>query len=244
MNRQLHEEQLNELLPSLKRLAEFISAGETLDKRAFREIASSVDIDGQEWALEELELWSHILVKSKDNSYSEDVIVAELKNRGIPEFPARLAYKSAKPKPIKVEPQFVDFGNLKIGERPEPRTLTIIGERVIKAICGPRIKVTLLDSNIARTLVRIQLADGIAGETIKDEIILRGSTSELRIPVTAQWEAGPPLLSWCPLCGDKVKKKSLFFNKDAQKYECLNLACKHEFSYPDKHVSDFNNTHR
>jgi len=244
MDRQLPEEQLNELLPGLKRLAEFISAGETLDRRALREIASSIDIDGEEWALGELELWSHILVKSKDHSFSEDAVVSELQTRGIPEFPARLAYKSAKPKPMKVEPQFVDFGNLKIGERPEPRTLTVVGERVIKAICGPRIRVTLLDSGIAKTLVRVQLADGTAGETIKDEIILRGSTGELRIPVTAQWEAEPPLLSWCPLCGDKVKKKSLFFNKGARKYECLNLECKREFPYPDKRVSEYNSTHK
>lgn len=244
MDKQLPEEQLNELLPGLKRLAEIVSAGETLDRKAFRDIASSINIDGQQWVIEELELWSHILVKSKDNSYTEDTIVAELRIRGIPEFPARLAYKSAKPKPMKVEPQFVDFGKLQIGDRAEPRTLVVTGERVIKALCGPRIKVTLLDSGLAKTLVRIQLADGTAGEVIKDEITLRGSTGELMIQVTAQWEAEPQLLSWCPDCGDKIKKKSLFFNKGVPKYECLNLACKHEFPYPDKRVSDYNNTHK
>ncbi len=242
MDDRLSIEQLNELLPGLGPLAELVSGGIKLDRQAIRGIALSLGIDGQEWAFTELELWSSILMKLM--SYSEDTIVAELRSRGIPEFPARLAYRSAKPKPMKVEPQFIDFGTLKIGEIAEPRTLTVSGERVIRALSGPRIKVTLLDSGHAKTLVRIQLAKGASGEIIRDEITLQSSTSELRVLVTAQWEAEPPLLSWCPLCGDKIKKKSLFFNNAARKYECLNLECKHEFPYPDKRVSEFNNTHK
>ena len=244
MSNQLSEEQLSELLPGLGPLAELVSTGTKLDRQALRGIASSIGIDGQEWALTELELWSHILVKSKDTSYTEDTIVAELQSRAIPEFPARLAYRSAKPKPMKVEPQFIDFGYLKIGERAEPFTLTVSGERVIKALSGPRLKVNLLDSGLAKTLVRVQLIDGGAGEILKDEVILQGITGEIRIPVTAQWEAEPQLLSWCPICGDKIKKKSLFFNKSAPKYECLNLECKREFPYPDKRVNQYNDTHK
>ena len=242
MSNQLSEEKLSELLPGLGPLAELVSAGTTLDRQALRGIASSIGIDGQEWALTELDLWSHILAKSKDTSYTEDAIVAELRSRGIPEFPAMLACKSAKPKPMKVEPQFIDFGYLKIGERAEPRTLTVSGERVIKVLSGPRLKVTLLDSGLAKTLVRVQLSGGGAGEILKDEVILQGSTGELRIPVTARWEKEPSLLSWCPEC--KIEKKSLFYNQRERKYECLNLACKHEFSYPDKRVNQYNDTHR
>ncbi len=244
MSNQLSEEKLSELLPGLGPLAELISAGTKLDRQSLRGIASGIGIDGQEWALTELELWSRILTNSKDTSYTEDAIVAELRSRGIPEFPARLAYRSAKPKPMKVEPQFIDFGHLKIGERAEPCTLTVSGERVIKAQSGPRLKVNLLDSGLAKTLVRVQLGDGGAGEILKDEVILKGITGEIRIPVTAQWEAGPPLLSWCPICGDKIKKKSLFFNNTTRKYECLNLECKHEFPYPDKRVNQYNDTHK
>jgi hypothetical protein len=244
MDSLLPEENLNELLPGLKRLAEIISGGETLDRKAFRSIVSEIGIDGEEWAFVELELWSQILIKCKDNSYHKNTIETELQNRGVPKASAELACYLAKPKPMKVDFPHVDFGNLKIGEKPEPRTLIVTGERVIKALCGPRIKVTLLDSGLAKTLVRIQLLGENAGESIKDEITLKGSSSEIRIFVAAQWEAEPSLLSWCPDCGDKIKKKSLFFNKSASKYECLNLACKHEFPYPDKHVSEYNNSHK
>lgn len=244
MSNQLPEEKLNELLPGLSRLAELISAGETPGKGDFHAITSSIDINGQEWAIKELELWCDILIKSREVSYSEDKIIAELRDRGIPEFPAKLAYQRAKPQPMKADSQFVDFGTLKIGERAEPRTLTVIGERVIKVICGSRVKVTLLDSGIAKTLVRIHIADGAAGEIIKDEITLRGFTGVLRIPVTAQWEAEPPLLSWCPNCGGRVGKKSLFFNKINRKYECLNLACRCEFPYPETKVDYYNKTHK
>jgi hypothetical protein len=243
MDSRLSEEKLNELLPGLKQLAELISSGESFDRRALRDIASSIGLDGQEWALTELELWSHILMKSKDVAYTEDAIMVELRNRGIPEFPARLACKSAKPKPLKVEPQFVDFGNLQIGERAEPRMITVSGGPIIKAISGSRIKVTLLDAGHAKTLVRVELIEGTAGEILKDEIILRSNTGELRVSVAAHWAAEPPLLSWCPDCGpEHINKKSLFYNKYAKQYECFR--CKHEFPYSDKRVSEYNKTHK
>jgi hypothetical protein len=243
MNGKLPEEKLNELLPGLGRLAELVSAGETLDRHALRSIASDIGIDGEEWALVELELWSRILLKCKDTSHPKDTIVTELRSRGIPEFPAMLAYDLAKPKPMMVEPPFIDFGCLKIGEGAST-TLKVSGERVSKVVSGRRLKVTLLDAGPATTLVKVQISNGAASETVKDEVVLRGSTSELRIPVTARWEAEPALLSWCPICGDKIKKKSLFYNTIAHKYECLNLACKHEFPYPDKSVNQYNDTHK
>ena len=244
MSEPLSEENLSELLPSLGPLAELVSVGTMLNRQALRAIATNIGIDGQEWALTELEIWSHILAKSKENSITEDAIVTELQSRGIPEFPARLAYRSAKPKPMKVEPQFIDFGVLKIGERAEPHTLTVSGERVIKTLSGPMIKVALLESGQGKTLVRVQLSGEGTGEILKDEVVLQGSTGELRIPVTARWEKGPPLLSWCPICGDKIRKKSLFFNNSERKYECLNLECKREFPYPDKQVDNYNKNHK
>ena len=90
----------------------------------------------------------------------------------------------------------------------------------------------------------MQLSSEGASEILKDEVVLQGSTGELRIPVTAQWEKEPPLLSWCLICSDRIGKKSLFFNKNACKYECLNLECKHEFPYPDKLVAQYNDSHR
>jgi hypothetical protein len=51
----------------------------------------------------------------------------------------------------------------------------------------------------------------------------------------------PPLLSWCPVHADVVRKKSLFFNKYTQKYECF--YGKETYPCPDKRVTDYNNTH-
>jgi hypothetical protein len=48
----------------------------------------------------------------------------------------------------------------------------------------------------------------------------------------------PPLLSWCPDCGEKIKKKSLFYNHYEKRYECF--YCKHMFQYPDKRVAKYN----
>jgi|GEM_PF-4685485 hypothetical protein len=244
MDNLLPEEQLNTLLPGLKQLAEIVSSGEMLDQKAFRSILLEMGINGEEWMFLELERWGQILMNCINNSLPNNIIETELQNRGIPKASAELACYLAKPKPMKVDSPHVDFGILKIGERPEPRTLIVTGERVITPCCGPGIEVTLLDSGLTKTLVRIQLLGGKAGEYIRDEITLKGRESEVRVSVTAQWEAEPPRLSWCPDCGAKIKKKSLFFNKGALKYECLNLSCKHEFSYPDQRVSGFNNTHR
>jgi len=142
-----------------------------------------------------------------------------------------------------IEPKFIDFGCLQIGEGAST-TLQASGEPVVEAIAGKRFKITLRKSDSDKTLIKLQLISGSAGESIREEIILRGGTGEIRATVTARWENEPPLLSWCPVCGDKIKKKSLFFNKTTHSYECLNLGCKHGFPYSDKSVKQYNDSHK
>jgi hypothetical protein len=243
MNSKLPEEKLVELLPGLKRLAELVSAGELLDRREFLSITSEIGIDGGDWALDELEIWSQILIKHKGNPHAKEAIVTELYERGVPEFPAMLACDLAKPKPITVDPAFIDFGCLEIGDV-VTKMITVSGEHIKKVEClgSRRLKITLLNK-LGTTLVQVQASNGTAGEIIKDEIILQSNTSELRVSVAAHWAAEPPLLSWCPVCGpENINKKSLFYNKYDKRYECFR--CKHEFPYSDKQVSEYNKTHK
>ena len=239
MDDQLPEEKLNELLPCLRPLAELVSAGKKIDRKALGSIASEIGINGEARVFAELELWGGILVKCRDKLCTKDAIVAELRNRGIPEFPAMLAYESARPKPLKpltVEPLLIDFGCLKIGEGAS-NTLQASGEPIIDMVCGRRLKVTLLKAGSPKTMVQVQLSGGAAGETFKEEIILRGNTGEVRVTVIARWEEERPRLSHCPVC--KISKKSLFWNHVAKEYECLNLECKATGPDLDKLVSPF-----
>jgi len=236
MSDRLSEDKLNELLPCLGPMAELISVGSKIDRQILVNITSEMGIDGKAWVFAELELWSSILIKCQSKSCTKDVIVAELQNRGIPEFPAVLAYESAKPKPLTIEPKFVDFGCLKFGEGAST-TLQASGEPIVEAIAGSRLKLTLLKSGPAKTLVKLQLSSSASGESVKEEIILRGNTGEVRITVTARWEEERPRLSYCPVC--KISKKSLFWNYVDKKYECLNLECKATGPDLDKLVSPY-----
>ena len=236
MSDRLPEDKLNELLPCLRPMADLISVGIKIDRQILVNITSEIGIDGEKWAFAELELWGNILSKCRDKSSNKDAVVTELRNRGILEFPAMLAYERAMPKPLTIEPKFVDFGCLKLGEEAST-TLQASGEPIVDAITGSRLKITLLKSGPAKTLVKLQLTGGASGESIKEEITLRGNTGEVRVTVTASWEEERPRLSYCPIC--KISKKSLFWNYVDKKYECLNLECKATGPDLDKLVSPY-----
>jgi hypothetical protein len=234
MSDKLSEDKLHELLPCLGKMAELISVGNELDWQILANITSETGIYGEEWALIELEIWGKILFQCWDKSNTKDTIVGELRNRGIPEFPAMLAYESARPRPLTVDPRSVDFGCLKFGEGASA-TLHASGEPIVEVVAGSRLKTTLLKSGPTKTLVKLQLNGGSSGESFKEEIILRGNTGEMRVTVTACWEEERPRLSYCPICN--ISKKSLFWNYVDKKYECLNLGCKATGADLDKLLS-------
>jgi len=236
MSDRLPEGKLNELLPCLGPIAELISIGEKLERQILVNIISEIGINEEEWAFSELELWGNILVKCRDKLSNKDAVVTELRNRGIPEFPAMLAYESARPRSLTIEPKFIDFGCLKFGEGAST-TLQASGEPIVKVVGGSRLKITLLKSGPAKTLVKLQLSGGASSEPIKEEIILRGNTGEVRVTVTARWEEERPRLSYCPVC--KISKKSLWWNYRDKQYECLNLECKATGPDIDKLVSPY-----
>jgi hypothetical protein len=204
-------------------------------------------LDGKGWALERLEIWCPILVRARgDLSDSEkNSIMTELEAQGmgaIRQGHAFFAYDKVKPKPIVVYPEFIDLGLLDPGDGAD-RTLEVTGGVVKEVLSSKPLKTSVINTNSGKTLIKVVVPVGRAGESLNGEVILRGDRGELKVPVIARWKTKqeePPLLSWCPDCADRIRKKSLFYNKNARKYECLNLDCKHEFPYPDKRVSHYN----
>jgi len=245
LDNQLPIEKVNKLLPALSLIAERICIGNIPDRHTLEEILLSVGVEREMWALEELGLWSKILEPARNASddIGGNAIVAELEDRGIPKFSAILAVNEASPKPLSVEPQHIDFGCLMPGEGANA-TLQVSGGLVRATVSSDYLKLTLLKKDSGITLVKVMLSSGSKGETLQDNIILQGEINELRVLVTARWEKvadESPLLSWCPLCAEKIKKKSLFYNRFARKYECF--YCKQEFPYPDKRISLYNDSH-
>ena len=241
MSDRLSEDKLNKLLPCLKPLAEFISVGEKIDRQTLFNITAEMKLKGEELAFAELELWGSILHKCRGKPSNKDVVVAELQNRGIPVFSAILAYESAKPKPLTIEPVFVDFGCLKFGEGAST-TLQASGEPIVETIAGSRLKITLLKSGPAKTLVKLQLSSSASGESVTEEIILRCNTGEVKVTVTARWEEERPRLSYCQECkisNRGIAVKSVFWNYRDKQYECLNLKCKATGPELDKLVSPY-----
>ena len=245
MGKQLPEEKLNRLLPAVSLLAKCIGAGGTPDQHTLKEILHSIGVQEEGWALQELEFWGRKLQQARTVSSDTEktTIAAELQGRGIPIAPAILAVDATIPPPLIAEPQSINFGCLKPGEGANA-TLKVSGQLLKVTVRDSRLKVTLLDRGSGNSLVKVQLLAGSSGESLQDSVVLQGDRGELRVPVTASWQVaaeGPPLLSWCPRCADKIKKKSLFYNRYTREYECFH--CKHKFPYPDERVSLYNSSH-
>jgi len=86
-------DKLAKLLPALSLLAEDIGERVSISDNSLHEILVSVGEDQDEQAFMELKLWAKPLEKVRDNpdDSQKNTVIAELKNRGIPEFPAMLA---------------------------------------------------------------------------------------------------------------------------------------------------------
>lgn len=225
MNSQLPEEKVNELLPALSLLAKRIGARTVPEEHVLKEILHSIGVEVEDWAMEELTVWSKILreVSNATTDDAKSAIVKELQSHGIPEAPAILAVNEAIPPPLTVEPRRIDFGSLKPGEGAHV-TLKVSGQLHEATVHNSRLKVTLVNLGLGNSLIKVHLLDGSAGELLQDNVILKGEQGEVKIPVMAQWEKEPPMLQYCPHC----KKKSLFWNRYHKKFECLNLDCKVE----------------
>ena len=223
------EEELSKLQESLSLLADLISDGTNPDKAALEKVLLRVGLNSNhQWIRNMLERACPLLERAHNDVHGNEkkLIVAELEALGMKNFPAILTYDKAKPKPLSVEPPLVNFGCLKLGEGANT-TLKVSGGLVKDVVSNRRLKISLLHPDSGTTLVKIQLSEGNAGESFKDEVVLRCDRGELKVPVSARWEKAPeepPRLSYCPIC--KISKKSLFWNYIDKKYECLNLECK------------------
>jgi len=93
LDNRLADDKLNRLLPALSLLAEDVGERASISADSLREILASVGEDQEEQAFAELQLWAKTLEKVRDNpdDSRKNAVIAELRNRGIPEFPAMLA---------------------------------------------------------------------------------------------------------------------------------------------------------
>lgn len=93
LDNKLPDDKLNRLLPALSLLAEDVGERVSISTVSLREILASVGEDQEELAFTELDLWAKTLEKVRDNldNDQKNATIAELRNRGIPEFPAMLA---------------------------------------------------------------------------------------------------------------------------------------------------------
>ncbi len=247
------EEELNKLQESLSYLADSISGGIKPNKAALDEIILKVGLNSNhDWIRDILERACPILERAHNDvrGTEKDLIITELEALGMKKFPAILTYDKAKPKPLSVEPKLIDFGGLKPGKEANA-TLKVTGGVVKEISGGKRVKLNLLRASDGSTLIKVIVSGGSAGETFQDHIIIKGDEGELKVQVNAQWEKSiekpipiekePAFLSWCPICGDKVKRKTLLYSKGLRKYRCSQ--CEREFPYSDKRVSEYNESH-
>jgi hypothetical protein len=225
MRSQLSEEKLSKLSPALGILAERIGTGTVPEQQIVKEILRNIHVEAEEWAVEELVLWSRILQRARAavNDGAKAAIAKELQSRGIQEYPAILAVEAAIPPPLTADPRSVNFGSLKPGDGAHA-TLEVRGQLLRATVRNSRLKVSLVDRGSGNSLVKVQLLGGSAGESLQDYVLLEGEQEEIKIPVKAEWEKEPPMLQQCPYC----RKKSLFWNYRDRRFECLNLECKVE----------------
>ena len=234
MVNRLPEEQLTKLLPALKPMADLVGEGIIPDRSALKTILLGIGLnklDKEEWALEELTRWCTILVQAQSDPKSSDktALIAELQERGIQEFPAILAVDLATSgKPLSVKPQSIDFGSLWPKESPS-ETLEISGGN-LKRVGNKsnRLKITQHDSSSGKTLIKVMLLDGRAGELLKDTIIIEGYKEKLEIPVRARWVR----VKECACCHEV----SLMWNNRDKICECLNRKCLARGPSPSKLV--------
>ena len=231
MSSQLPEEKLNKLLPALPLLAERIGTGTVPEQHVLKDILRSISVEAEEWAVQELVLWSKLLQRAHTAATdgAKAAIAEELQSRGIPEYPAILAVETAIPPPLTAEPRSVDFGSLKPGEGAHA-TLKVSGQLLRATVRNSRLKVSLVDHGSGNSLVKVQLLASSAGESLQDHVLLEGERGQVEVPVMAQWEKEPPMLQYCPHC----TRKSLFWNRYDKKFECLNLECRVEGPSLDK----------
>ena len=241
------EDELNKLQEALGHLADLISGGIKPNKAALYEIIQIVGLNGKhDWARDILERACPILDRAHNDlrGTEQDLIITELQALGMKKFPAIITYDKAKPKPLTVEPKLIDFGCLKLGKEGNA-TLKVTGGIVKEVFGGKRMKLNLIRAGDGSTLIKVILLGGSAGESFQDNIVIKGDKGELRVQISAQWEKPvekePPFRSRCPICDPKVHRKTLFYAKGQRRYRCSQ--CEREFPYPDKRISEYNNTH-
>ena len=92
-----------------------------------------------------------------------------------------------------VEPQCLDFGNLKPGHGANA-TLKVAGGPGQVTVHSDRLRVAPASFGVEGTELQLTLLPGSAGELMWDDVLLQGKGGELKVLVTARWEElSPPM---------------------------------------------------
>jgi transposase-like protein len=194
--------------------------------------------------VKELTVWHGILLKAANANSGKKVVITELRSRGIPDFPAVLAYETAIKQPgwLSVEPSLIDFGVLKIGES-STLSLTVRGQMLKALSSNGRLSLKWITAADGGIRVNVTVSGGLAGEALQDEITLIGENNyQLKVGVLARWA---PSISqpgsepkWCPRCVPEINWKSLKLVQILNKYRCD--VCGRTFALDDPTVTNHN----
>lgn len=97
MSLRLREEQIEQILPVLAKIAASIGVGDTPDQEFLRQLLGELGKAPEDWALKELERWTGILKQVHENPNQEENMQSALEDCGVPEAPATLAVHMAIP---------------------------------------------------------------------------------------------------------------------------------------------------
>ncbi|OGO20908.1 MAG: hypothetical protein A2144_04425 [Chloroflexi bacterium RBG_16_50_9] len=116
-------------------------------------------------------------------------------------------------------------------------------------LVGISVAIKWLTAKDGGTLIKFIISGRLPGVSLNDYITITTNRGELKIPLAIKVEKTeviitkePPFLSRCPICDPKINRKTLFYGKARRGYRCSQ--CEHEFPYPDKRVSEYNDAHR
>ena len=89
--------------------------------------------------------------------------------------------------PFSVEPQSLDFGNLKPGHGANA-TLKVAGGPGQVTLHSDRLRAAPTSFGSERTEIQLTLLPGSAGELMWDDVLIQGNAAQQKVLVTARWE--------------------------------------------------------
>ena len=211
MTEPLSPDRLEQMLPTLRHLAEMVAKSGGLSRKSLQVLLMGSGLDN-DWTMDELERWVKILVAAKEAADTTERELAQraLMLRGIPEAAAMLAVSIAaevdreqtvsRPRHLTASVERLDLGVLPPGQGAATE-FEVQGGPGQVVVESDQVRVTPQQFGPGPTRIRVEvkpLAAGVLWTTLK--LVTAGET--LEVPVVAQWvgelqiieEPAPPLV--------------------------------------------------